>query len=92
MCQWGDTIDCWVKIPADLSYTGQVRWDWKPIDSCIAPMVAALNEANILTVGSCCGHGKGDGTIFLENGRMLIIRQIPPEIEVERNCNAILSL
>ena len=28
------------------------------IDFCIAKIVAALNAANIITVASCCGHGK----------------------------------
>lgn len=27
------------------------------VDSCIAPIVAALNDGGIPTVGSCCGHG-----------------------------------
>lgn len=80
MCKWGQTRDCWVKIPGDMSYTGQPRWDWKPIDACIADLVDALNNARIFTVGSCCGHGKADSTIFLEDGRMLTIKTIPPEI------------
>ena len=44
------------------------------IDFCIADIVAALNAANIVTVASCCGHGKQDGSIALENGRTLTIK------------------
>lgn len=44
------------------------------IDFCIADIVAALNAANITTVASCCGHGKQDGVISLEDGRELVIR------------------
>lgn len=41
------------------------------IDYCVAPLVFALNSANIRTHGSCCGHGRNDGEIFLEDGRIL---------------------
>jgi len=44
------------------------------IDLCIADVVAALNAANIITVASCCGHGKMDGSVLLEDGREIIIR------------------
>ena len=43
------------------------------IDYCIAHVVAALNAANIRTVGSCCGHNEQDADILLEDGRHLII-------------------
>lgn len=45
------------------------------IDFCIADIVAALNAANIITVASCCGHGKTDGVISLEDGRELNIKR-----------------
>lgn len=44
------------------------------IDSCIAPIVAALNAGGIATLGSCCGHGKSNGDILLADGRVLIIK------------------
>jgi len=44
------------------------------IDYCIADIVAALNAANIITVASCCGHGKIDAKIALEDGRELVIK------------------
>jgi hypothetical protein len=46
----------------------------RDIDLCIADIVAALNAANIITVASCCGHGKMDGIISLEDGRELIVK------------------
>ncbi len=43
------------------------------IDFCIADIVAALNAANILTVASCCGHGKLSASIILADGREIKI-------------------
>ena len=44
------------------------------IDHCIHHLVAALNAGGIRTVASCCGHGKSEGNIFLEDGRLLLIQ------------------
>ncbi len=41
------------------------------IDSCIAPIIIALNDASLRTISSCCGHGKTDGYILMKD--MLII-------------------
>lgn len=61
MCKWGtDTI---------LEINGR-KWG---IDSCIAPIVKALNDAGIETIASCCSHGKGLGSIALKDGRELLI-------------------
>ena len=46
------------------------------IDYCIADIVAALNAANIPTTASCCGHGETDGTILLEDGREIVIKNV----------------
>ena len=43
------------------------------IDLCISDIVAALNAANIITIASCCGHGKQNGSIVLEDGREILI-------------------
>lgn len=75
MCDWGDTINLRVPIPAHLSHTGKARWDTKPIDRCIAPLVDALNKAGIYTASCCCGHGLGNGSILLHDGRELVIKQ-----------------
>jgi hypothetical protein len=73
MCEWGTDVLVCVPIPADLSYTGEARWDVKGIDRCIAPIVAALNAGGVLTASSCCGHGKACGEILLHDGRRLVI-------------------
>lgn len=44
------------------------------IDFCIADIVVALNAANIKTKASCCGHDENDGSIYLEDGRVLRIK------------------
>lgn len=75
MCNYGETIELKVLIPANLSCTGVERWSTKPIDSCISDIVQALNNAGIYTASCCCGHGQYDGSILLHDGRELIIHQ-----------------
>ncbi len=48
----------------------------RDIDYCISDIVAALNAANIETVGSCCGHGKINGSISLTDGRDITIKKV----------------
>jgi hypothetical protein len=74
MCRWGSSVSVLVRIPADLSATGKSRSALIEVDACIAPIVKALNEAGVETIGSCCGHGKTDGSILLADGRELIIK------------------
>lgn len=60
-----------VELPNLLAFNGEWhRRTWK-IDSCIAPIVKALNDGGVETVASCCGHGKGPGRISLADGRDL---------------------
>lgn len=73
MCNWGTYTRVRALIPNNLSHTGQARWDTKPIDSCIADIVDALNKAGIYTSSSCCGHGKTNGEIWLHDGRKLAV-------------------
>lgn len=73
MCQWGTETQCLVPMPAELSHTGEFRWAIKGVDTCIAPIVDALNAAGIYTANSCCGHGKAPGRIALHDGRELFI-------------------
>lgn len=42
-------------------------------DPCLVPLVTALNEGNVPTVASCCGHGNYEGWIALNDGRVLVI-------------------
>ena len=62
------------------SYEHQVLMSIKgrrrDIDYCIADIVAALNAANIITAASCCGHGKMDAIISLEDGREIRIKNV----------------
>lgn len=76
MCGWGTSTVVRVRIPADLSCTGKARWKRVGIDSCIAPIVKALQRAGIDMRGSCCGHGKCDGSIQLQDGRELVVRRV----------------
>lgn len=73
MCEHGTTIDLWVPVPADLAWEGELTWKVKPIDSCIAPIVAALNKGGVLTSGCCCGHGKQPPEIILHDGSTLTV-------------------
>lgn len=74
MCEWNDVVQVRVLVPADLAHEGVDIWKSKPVDRCIAPLVDALNRAEIVTRASCCGHGKQDGVISLNDGRELVIR------------------
>jgi hypothetical protein len=56
------------------------------VDSCIAPIVRALNAMGVVTVASCCGHGKRPGNIALADGRELII---VPDYESGRRVDSI---
>ena len=61
MCEWGNTIL--------MAVNGRQR----DMDSCIVPLVKALNDAGLTTIASCCGHNKRPGNIALADGRELII-------------------
>jgi hypothetical protein len=75
MCKHGDEVLLSVPIPASLSHTGELRWETKSVDRCIAPLVKALNDAGIYTANCCCGHGETDGNIILHDGRTLTIKE-----------------
>jgi hypothetical protein len=63
-----------VTILAHLSYDGQQRQAIKGVDACIAGIVRALNDGGVITTSSCCGHGRGDGSILLADGREIVLR------------------
>ena len=60
------TYECQIPMPSKDRVRG--------IDFCIADIVAALNAANIVTGASCCGHGKMEARISLEDGRDLFFK------------------
>jgi hypothetical protein len=51
------------------------------IDKCIHQIVAALNAGGVATAACCCGHGKQDGSIVLEDGRELLVRKYMTDSE-----------
>jgi len=63
-CDWGTHL-CEIPMPIN----GQVCG----VDRCIVDLVAALNAGGLVTLDSCCGHGKTSGVIFLQDGRKLTI-------------------
>lgn len=79
MCKHGTHVEMELLCAAKISHTGQDRQKLTKIDACIAPIVKALNDAGIVTEGSCCGHGKADGWIVLSDGRWLRIGVVPPD-------------
>lgn len=75
MCKHGTDTLIRVKVPADLSHTGKPYWRKFGIDSCIAPIVKALQEGGIDMRATCCGHGETEGRIDLQDGRVLLIKE-----------------
>jgi len=71
VCKWSDKVLLSVPIPDNLSHNGKMFWKNTEVDSCIAPIVKALNDSGIYTSGCCCGHGKTEGTILLHDGEMI---------------------
>ena len=65
-CDFG-TCKCTIPMPIN----GRVQG----IDICIADIVAVLNASGITTIASCCGHGKTDGRIDLQDCRILTIKK-----------------
>lgn len=82
MCKWGTSVSVLVRVPADLSSTGEEKWRDMGIDACIAPLVDALQKAGIDMRASCCGHGHLPGSIILADGRELLI--MPNEAAAQR--------
>ena len=74
-CKIG-TYECQIPMP--------IKARVRHVDYCIADLVAALNAANITTIMSCCGHGKMDGEIVLEDGRVLKIENLSEWLGKER--------
>lgn len=75
MCDHDDTV------PMYLPTEHGNGWKLRPVDRCIAPLVAALRSAGYETVGSCCGHGKFSPAVLLADGREVFIRDTPTEGE-----------
>lgn len=61
------------KVETRKSINGKILVETRSVDSCIAPLIQALNAVGIETVASCCGHGNRPGSIVLWDGRELTI-------------------
>lgn len=61
MCTWGTT--------EPVVINGKPR----SIDSCLVPIIRALNDCGAATIACCCGHGKHPGNIILADGREIFI-------------------
>jgi len=73
MCNWGTYVEVLAWHSADSTHDGIEQLAPTKVDACIAPIVSALNLASIRTASSCCGHGKGPGSILLQDGRELVV-------------------
>mgnify|MGYP001597422802 CR=1 FL=1 len=62
-----------VKIAADLSCNGKATWKPVKIDACISKLVNALQHSGLNMRGSCCGHGKREGYVHFQDGKILLI-------------------
>ena len=61
MCDWGSEAIVDLCAPMDVSGRTQIA-----VDQCLAPLVQALNDYGVHTVGCCCGHGKSEGSVLYE--------------------------
>jgi hypothetical protein len=78
MCKWGTDTMLRLLVDKDVSYTKDFRVDDVKVDSCIALFIWNLNVNGVRTVNSCCGHGKGEGSIILASGARIYM----PTVEV----------
>lgn len=73
MCENGNFQMVQVTIPADLACDGIKKRKEMQIDFCLAPIIRAFDAAGIETRGCCCGHGKREGNIALQDGRLMLV-------------------
>ena len=72
MCKWG------TNLPAKVLSRGCDGTEVVMVDACIRQLVEALNAGGIRTIGCCCGHGKGKGSILLADGQASGAKRPPP--------------
>lgn len=82
MCKWhGGTYEG--NLPVTLAKPGPYNGNKVAyVDPCIQPLVQAINDAGILTLNCCCGHGMRPGWIALEDGRQILIAKDWDEMRV----------
>lgn len=70
MCRRG--TDALVKLNRPRPVSGRAE---TLVDACIAPLVQALNDAGVETLGCCCGHGREPGSVlFYQDGEARELR------------------
>lgn len=74
MCKKGNYVE--MEVPFEVNGRVVILRE-EAIDSCIAPLVEALNGAGIYTASCCCGHGRELGHIWLHDERVLLIMPSP---------------
>jgi len=79
MCKQGNTVSFTIH-----NVKGEPRLI--DVDRCIANIVLALNGTGVITVASCCGHGKRPSNIAIADGREIIIA---PDYETGRRIDSI---
>lgn len=47
-----------------------------PVDACIADEVQMLNDMGVITVGSCCGHGKGQPHVLINEYSATLVQKL----------------
>ncbi len=67
MCKWGTDTEVILCVPR------KNGMETAKVDSCIASIVQSLNNSDIQTVASCCGHGNRPGRVSLADGRELYV-------------------
>lgn len=69
MCQWGTDSEVRLARPREHSGRSVVL-----IDSCIAEEVQRLNDAGVITLGSCCGHGAAEPQALIDAESVALAR------------------
>lgn len=63
MCSWGN--DKIVRVIRRNNPDVSDGWHLVAVDACLAELVQAMNNAGIITLGCCCGHGKFPPSIIV---------------------------
>lgn len=74
MCDWGtDTI-----IHVIRRNNPNVPDGWHPmaVDACIAAYVQTMNNQGVITVGCCCGHGRGQPIVLVDAESVLLLKHL----------------
>lgn len=79
MCKWGTNKLVKLAYPKEVSKNSFVS-----VDACISHLVQRLNEHGVHTLGCCCGHGNGEGSITIHPNNFQINKDGTCEILLNR--------